>query len=341
MLNTVHNTIIDNIIINNYSHCISRIDTEDINVLVNEISKELSNISRDQILNRLNVIRRYRQVFLNLKKLPFIKQRTPEWLDLRKDRLTASDLYDAIKGGSTTITLAKKKANVIKDKVNYNNIPALKWGTMFEPMATRCYSQANNNIQVHDFGLICDKYNKHFGASPDGINDLGIMIEIKCPYSRQIIDGYIPPKYQMQIQGQLAVCELHECDYIECDFKAFDNTEEYLADIFQESKTNHGIIAEYLMQTGEYYYLYSEPMLTPQEAIINIKKQIEEETSYSVSRIIPWKLNNINVQRVEFNFKEWQDILPKITQFWNQVEAFKLNPPLQEEKKIMFIDDDE
>ena len=39
----------------------------------------------------------------------------------------------------------KKKANIVVDNINYNAIPALKWGTMFEPMATRCYSKKMNN----------------------------------------------------------------------------------------------------------------------------------------------------------------------------------------------------
>jgi hypothetical protein len=27
---------------------------------------------------------------------------------------------------------------------------------------------------------------KFFGASPDGINELGIMVEIKCPFKRKL-----------------------------------------------------------------------------------------------------------------------------------------------------------
>lgn len=346
----IHNTIIDNAIITLYSCEMSKVDSEDMDVLVKEINKEIqkitSDISTSSIIDRLNKIRYYRSVLENLKKLPFIKQRTQEWLDLRKDRLTASDLADAVKGGLTSTSLAKKKANVIQDKTNYNYIPALKWGTMFEAMATRCYSQANNDIDIQDFGLICDKYNAHFGASPDGINGLGIMIEIKCPYSREIVDGYIPPKYKMQIQGQLAVCELCECDYIECNFKAFDSIEDYLQTIESSSRTNHGIIAEYLKDTGEFFYLYSDAYLTPQEAYANIQKQISDEKMLTVNNIIPWKLDHMNVQRVYFNEPEWQETIPKIVEFWKQVEAFKACPqsclPVKSAaKKIMFVDDND
>jgi len=102
-----------------------------------------------------------------------IEQRTKEWHEARDSRLTASDLYDAIKKNNNSDKIAKKKAKILVDNINYNAVPALKWGTMFEPMATRCYSQLNNNIKVYDFGLILDNSNPHFGASPDGINEYG------------------------------------------------------------------------------------------------------------------------------------------------------------------------
>ena len=107
-----------------------------------------------------------------------------------------------------------------------------------------------------DDGLIVDENLKNFAASPDGINSLGIMIEIKCPFSREIKDNYIPKKYIMQIQGQLKVCNLNECDYIECDFKEYPSEIDYLSENELDLK-NHGIIAEYKLKTGEYYYLYS------------------------------------------------------------------------------------
>jgi hypothetical protein len=42
----------------------------------------------------------------NLKARPLIKQRTEEWFKLRENRLTASDLYDAVYHPATLI---KKK----------------------------------------------------------------------------------------------------------------------------------------------------------------------------------------------------------------------------------------
>jgi len=328
------------------SHCSGSDD--DFNV--DEVATLIYNDSKDNkekrtykyeiIKERLADINKYRAELKELLKLPLMKQRSEEWFEARKSRLTASDLYDAIKGGNVSIKLAKKKANIIIDNINYNAIPALKWGTMFEPMATRCYSQKMNNIDIHDFGLICDAENKHFGASPDGINELGIMLEIKCPYSRKIVDGVIPDKYRMQIQGQLAVCKLKECDYIECIFKSIDDEEEYLE--IDHNTTKHGVIAEYYNSKGEYVYYYSDANRTPKECVEDIcdyNNNFKENLKFS--KYTFWRLDEMIIQRVVFNAIAWETIVPKIDAFWEKVEEYKMLPIEIGIKKYKFVDDDD
>jgi len=296
----------------------------------------------EYVSERVSTIRQYREALNVLLQLPLMKQRSEEWFEARKTRLTASDLYDAIKGGNVSIKLAKKKANIVVDTINYNAIPALKWGTMFEPMATRCYSQKMNNIAIHDFGLVCDMENAHFGASPDGINELGIMMEIKCPYSRKIVDGVIPEKYKMQIQGQLAVCKLKECDYIECVFKSLDSVDDYLALDVEK----HGVIAEFYNQKGEYVYYYSEPNQTPKECVDEICDSLRiasicKEQHLKFSKYTYWRLDDMIIQRVVFNTNAWETIIPKINTFWESVEEYKLLPIEEGIKKFKFVDDDD
>ena len=123
---------------------------------------------------------------------------------------------------------------------------------MFEDMAIRCYKQINNNIPVHIFGIIQNKNIEHFGASPDGITDLGIMVEIKCPFSRQIKKDFIPEKYYYQMQGQLAVCNLTECDYVECEFKIFRY------ELFRKDHTANGWASETCGDGNELYKWYTK-----------------------------------------------------------------------------------
>jgi len=332
----------------------------DINEATQFICNELNDINAETVKNRIDDIRQYRDELKVLLQLPLMKQRTTEWFEARKTRLTASDLYDAIKVSSSgcdtsvSIKLAKKKANIVAaDTINYNAIPALKWGTMFEPMATRCYSQKMNDIAIHDFGLICATDNEHFGASPDGINELGIMLEIKCPYSRKIVDGVIPDKYKMQIQGQLAVCKLKECDYIECIFKSLETAEEYL-ELEDGTSVRHGVIAEFYNRAGEYVYFYSEPDRTPAECLEDIRiiaEGIMKDSGSSgssgsggdklkFSKYTYWRLDEMIIQRVVFNAKEWETIIPKINTFWEKVEEYKLLPIEIGIKKYQFVDDD-
>ncbi len=266
-----------------------------------------------------------KQILNELIKKPLIKQRTPEWFKLREDRLTASDLYDAIKN---PLSLAKKKLKGIT--FNSSAIPALKWGTMFEPIAIQIYSHINNK-KIHEFGLVINDDIQYFGASPDGITEDGVMIEIKCPYSRKIVNGEIPEKYYYQIQGQLAVCNLEDCDYIECEFISLVSKEEYLKlDIKENYK--HGIIAE-LKVNNNYEYKYSKEN---QELLVNLKEMEEyEKQGYN---LIYWKLKLINIQQVKFDKNKWnKEITNKINNFYEiyKEEKNKNNPVNQ------FIEEDD
>jgi hypothetical protein len=72
--------------------------------------------------------------------------------------------------------------------------------------------------------------NVFLGASPDGISDDGVMLEIKCP-PRRVICGTPTDYYWAQMQGQLEVCDLERCDFLECKLIEFSSCEEYMEHI--------------------------------------------------------------------------------------------------------------
>ena len=272
-----------------------------------------------------------KEVLKELLTRPFIKQRTPEWFKLRENRLTASDLCDAIKN---PLSLSKRKLK--GTTYNSNAIPALKWGTMFETVATSIYEDMKK-MKVYEFGLIINEDIKNFGASPDGITEYGRMIEIKCPYKRKIIDGEIPEKYQYQIQGQLAVCRLKDCDYIECEFIEFANYDEYLANVQEYDETDmsfkHGIIAEVKVK-NEFKYEYSTNNQTAKNNLDEMNKFLSE----GYNRLIYWKLKLINIQKVVFDENKWKnEITDKIENF-NKIymKEKELSKPIN-----LFVDDDD
>jgi putative phage-type endonuclease len=135
--------------------------------------------------------------------------------------VTASDVAQALGQAKfgTQRNFFQKKCGAPEEQAAFDaTLPPLKWGVMYEPVAQALYTASNAGVAVHEFGLLRHPTIPHVGASPDGITDLGVMLEIKCPWRRRIVEGDVPTQYYYQIQAQLAVCGLTECDFFECEF---------------------------------------------------------------------------------------------------------------------------
>lgn len=268
--------------------------------------------SREEFSERLHLIEKSRKTLKELKKRKSIKQRTDEWYQLRLNMLTASDTYSGIKQHKSLI---RKKALKINENIKSN---ALYWGTVFEPIAVKIYSLLNCKVKIHSFGLLVYDEYQNYGASPDGISDIGIMVEIKCPISREIKENDIPIKYYTQMQGQLAVCSLEECDYAEFAFEEI-SSKEYLE---LDKTTFNGMIVE----KNDGTFRYSKLKQSPHIAYF-------ENLDLNAKRTIYWKLKKHNIQRVKFNEEQWyNDYLPKIKDFWQKVQEYK-------EPSFQYLDD--
>ena len=152
-----------------------------------------------------------RKQFKHLQTEPQPEQRTTPWYEMRNGMLTASD-WGVMLGDnpySNPDDLILKKCGHEKPfKVG----PAILWGVKYEEVAVQIY-EFRNKVKVTEFGLIQHPTIKYLGASPDGITEDGVMLEIKCPSSRKITG--VPPRYYFdQVQGQLEVCELDRCDFL-------------------------------------------------------------------------------------------------------------------------------
>jgi hypothetical protein len=108
------------------------------------------------IINRVHVLREYRKQLKYLLDTPQVQQRSPEWFEMRKERLTASATAQAIGKGKfgNRASLLKSKAFPEDDKWLPTTSGPMYHGTMLEAMTSRCYSQRNNDILIHDFGMI-------------------------------------------------------------------------------------------------------------------------------------------------------------------------------------------
>lgn len=318
------------------------------------ISNELTT---EAIIKRLEKIKKYRNSLKKLQEMPKMEQRTEEWYAIRRNMLTASDLATAIGKGkfsSKKQLLQKKIAEIQGTNAtwNSNSIPALKWGIMYEDVAMRCYRAQRSNVVCHEFGLIAHPNpSVPFGASPDGITELGIMVELKCPWKRKIEHGTVPEQYYYQIQGQLEVCDLDECDYVECILSEVQ-LEEYLNS--NPGNNQHGAVLEWINEkTKEVSYEYSSSTLTNPKDVMEwaestAEHRMNEDDFLQITTIHYWLLKDLHIIRVYRDRELWKTIELQIQEFWNEVKAGRTEPMLKEDikthsykkQKVIFREED-
>lgn len=260
--------------------------------------------SMEQLSERYMQVKKYRKQLKKLQSVPKIEQRTEEWYNARSGIITASNFCDAMNSNRSFIV--KKATN---DTSNRGSI-ACDWGTKYEPVACDIYRHLHSNINVYDFGLILDNKIDCIGASPDGITDLGVMVEIKCPYSRDITDKKISNQYWCQIQGQLAVCKLKECDFSQFKFKQFNDKDEFM----EQSKLYKYFGIVIVKNDGSYIYsslgTCSDDMISVLASVMNV----EGEYQY-------WVLETHNIQRVCFDKDLWDtNMLPLLLNCWEKIK---------------------
>lgn len=161
---------------------------------------------------------------IDLLKLPQYEQRTPEWFDQRKGKLTASDL-DAVCGNnkyqSKTEVLFKK--NGVSPPFTGN--VATRHGQKYEDEAIELYCKQYNK-RSFDFGLLPHPSIGFLAGSPDGITWDGIVIEVKCPLRRKIVKGEIPEHYKGQVFINMEIANLDRAAFIEYKPKELSDTGE-------------------------------------------------------------------------------------------------------------------
>lgn len=292
-----------------------------LNIVNNAFS--LAIIDRDYIIERIDKLKRYKDQLAKLLESPQVEQRTEKWYAMRKTMVTASDFAQALGDGKfgSQKQFYQKKCGYEEEKFN-PNIPPLKWGVMFEPVACSIY-EMRMNTKIHEFGLIPHATCDFFGASPDGISDQGIMLEIKCPYKRKIT-GEIPLQYYYQIQGQLDVCGLEECDYLECEFEEYNDREDFLDD--RTHNYERGIIIEYLETASSITPMYKYSDIVYRQKTEDILKWAEETSSdpslYNV-KVRYWKLRVYNVVRVYKNETFVKEKIGELACVWDQVKTYQ------------------
>jgi putative phage-type endonuclease len=135
------------------------------------------------------------------------------WHNARAKMLTASDAYVTIgiKGFKSKPKLYREKAGLEAKQIA---TATMMQGNINEPIIRQKYSNETGK-RVYMVGLIPLDDHPWLGASPDGITNDGIMVEIKSPKSRAIGNGMVPPMYMPQVQLQLQSIGATDLDFVQ------------------------------------------------------------------------------------------------------------------------------
>tara|TARA_R100000329_G_scaffold32552_3_gene30221 strand:- start:977 stop:1528 length:552 start_codon:yes stop_codon:yes gene_type:complete len=138
-----------------------------------------------------------------------MKQRSEEWFEIRKNRLTASDFASACgwnKYKSRQKLWQQKTGKVEPEPMNAD----MQRGVDLEQSGIDVL-EVETGLIVNEIGFkIHDKYD-WLGASPDGIIGKQYVVEIKSP---RVIHKTVPDHYMPQIQGQMEICDVEQCYFV-------------------------------------------------------------------------------------------------------------------------------
>ena len=270
---------------------------------------------------------------LYLKNIPQPEQRTDEWYKFRYKYLTASSIWKAFGSQSSVNQLIYDKCkplNISKYKTVNINSP-LHWGQKYEPISILWYENEYNTV-VSDFGCLPHKDIPFLAASPDGINTynnnsrFGRMVEVKNIVNR-IIDGIPKMEYWIQMQIQMEVCNLNECDFLETRFIEYENENEFLNDgTFRYTKDGKpkGIIM-YFIKDGQPHYEYSPWNINKTNFNEWEETMMKKHSNLLWMHNIYWRLDQVSCVLVLRN-KYWFNIAKdKLYKIWKIIEKERIS----------------
>lgn len=155
------------------------------------------------------------------------EQGTPEWLQLRCGKVTASRIADAlaeIKKGEAASRRNYRTELVVE---TLTGVPVeqyvskeMQWGIDTEPFARAAY-ELRQDATVDTLGFAVHPQIPRFGASPDGLVGNDGVLEIKCPNTSThlecLLTGAIPSEHFPQMRAELACTGRAWVDFVSFD----------------------------------------------------------------------------------------------------------------------------
>ncbi len=169
-------------------------------------------------------------------------QGTPEWLALRKTKITATDAAVIMRAShwkTPTQLYYEKTTETCPTYVN----DRMQRGLDLEPIARSLFT-IKTGIDVEPLVVIKD----WAMASLDGISTMGdCIVEIKCPGPKDhaaAVSGKVPDHYYPQLQHQMYVCDVDKAYYF-----SFDGTDGVIVEVAR----NNEYIAKMVIEETKFY----------------------------------------------------------------------------------------
>ena len=253
------------------------------------------------------------------------EQKTQEWYNFRHDHITASNAWKALGTISSKNQLIYEKCqplNIDKYKSSLTETP-MSWGNKYEYLTSCLYEEMNKTV-ISSFGCIAHKDYPFLAASPDGIvtgeNNYGRMIEIKNVVSREITG--IPKKdYYIQMQIQMEVCDLDECDFVETKFIEFDSEADYKADTSDKRK---GVVLVFINESNEFVYKYM-PFMVDNYSLWMEETFNNADPNLNWFKNVYWRLEVYSCVLVKRQREWFQAAVPEFINIWKTIEEERIS----------------
>jgi hypothetical protein len=184
------------------------------------------------------------------------------------------------------------------------------WGIRFEPVVKQVLEE-RWGAKIVDSGRLTHPTDPLLAASPDGLileatdpSRVGRLLEIKCPISREVGEA-IPFEYWCQMQVQMEVTGIEECEYVEVKIDSISPKKADLSGAVPE-----GII--WLFQDAsncQMHYAYTAA-----------EKVHAESKGWDLMETIPWRLEKFFSKTVVRDRAWFKGTAQMRSDFWDLVE---------------------
>jgi putative phage-type endonuclease len=327
--------------------------------MITEATQHLETDERDEVFEALDLITEGLKIFCKaasnpewkalsvhkrkaivkaLTERPQIQQRSEEWFQQFGKLLTASEFSAIFVTTKRRQDLAYSKSHPPKESIVFRHacptsvMNATGWGVRFEPVVKQILEHTDGS-KLYEPGRIGHPTNPYLAASPDAIvedskdpSQIGRLVEIKCPYSRRI-GGEIPSDYWIQMQIQMEVTGIDECDYVECEILSQKATQRGPVDLSGTLVQGCLYLVKQNVPDGAPYelrYLYGE---------IGSPECPPVPDGFEVVETIPWGLKAWH-REIVYRDRVWYEATkPWQEAFWHDVATLRQGGKLEGQKQ--------